>query len=554
MTITLKPLTIEDYDIYNKYCQLANYESYQTNFHSLYLWNSIYKTEFYYNEHFLITRSFYNDFYFWNVPLCKKEYFKEAIDTILEFCDEHQLPFLLDAVLNTQEQWLEELYPNTFIFSHSLDSQCYIYDANMNRTLSGKKMQKRRNHFNAFMKEYSNRYVFRDVTKEDKAEIVALINQWSSHKDTSDKAIFYEKIGILNVIDHLNELDYKMSCIEIDGKIEAFILGSYINENTVQIHSEKANTEIRGLYVAVFKFFLEEKFNDVLFVNREEDLGIESLRKAKKQLHPIKMLDQAFAYKNDISIRKANSNDDTQLKNLWLESFEEDDEKFYINYRKNAKLEIYVLEINHRIASCVYLRHLDLSNQQQAFYIEGVSTYHLYRHRGYMKELLNYSMSLYPDAVFFIQAYQWEIYDSFNFDGHIYKQLIITDQKIEINQIYGIKNGVDKDLFSKLYEQYSKKYDICIKRKLPIDIDGYLSIYTNDAYCLYAKFNDIYVVTEIIYTNIEAAYTLINHLIEQYQTIKIICEPDFLIGEKLLFAKYTSNKLSTNNILFNEYI
>lgn len=551
--IQLKPLTYQDYDLYQTYYKHANYEGYQTNFHSLMLWNRAYQTMYYASEHYLVTLMHYEDFYFWNLPLTTTEFLKEAIDDILEYCEIHHLPFLMDGILDVQETLLNNLYPHRFSFQHSLDSQSYIYEAQPHRTLSGKKMQKRRNHFNAFMNTYENKFIYRQVTKDDRDEIEMLLNTWQENKQ-GKYAIDYEKEGILSLIDLMPILDYKMSCVEIDGKIEAFIIGSMLNHNTVQIHVEKANNNIRGLYVAIFKFFLENEFSDVLFVNREEDMGIESLRKAKQQLHPCKMLDQSFAFqKKEPIVRKATPNDLPALKERWLFTFEEDDEAFYDDYIQNNILHIYISEVDYRIVSVIYLREMQL-NMKKAYYIEGVSTHHLYHHHGYMKKLLNRVIDDFKDEILFIQAYHWHVYNSFNFDGIIYKNIAHITMPLQTAKISKVYDGVNVVLFESLYKKYTSKFDTYINRGLPSDINSYEAIYTDNAYALYAKFNERYVITEIIYETKEDAYCLINELQSRYQDIKVICECDLLEGEKIIFAKYFKNQLQTNSIYFNEYI
>ena len=80
--------------------------------------------------------------------------------------------------------------------------------------------------------------------------------------------------------------------IYIDNNLEAFTFGELLNPDTVVVHVEKANPEIRGLYTAINKLFLENEFPSVEFVNREEDLGIEGLRQAKLSYKPIKLVEK----------------------------------------------------------------------------------------------------------------------------------------------------------------------------------------------------------------------------------------------------------------------
>ena len=554
MAIELKTLELSDFNTYEKYYKMANYDGYQTNFHSLMLWNNIYQPKFYCNEHFMITLMHYHDFYFWNLPLTTKEYFKEAMDTILEYCDEHQLPFLMDGILEQQEQYLKELFPDSFTFQHSLDNDSYIYDASMHRTLSGKKMQKRRNHYNSFTKTYENRFIYRHVTQDDLPSVLELFDTWKDNKD--DDALEYEKNGIIEMFQYLDILNHKMACIEIDGKIEAFIMGSMLNHDTVQIHVEKANNEIRGLYVAIFKLFLENEYPLISHVNREEDLGIESLRKAKQQLHPTKLLYQSFAFRNKpVYFKQANEDDQLKLKQRWLTTFKEDDEAFYDTYLKHSTLHIYYLEIDYQMVSVVYLREMEMNHHKKAYYVEGVSTHSLYLNQGYMKRLLNKVMDLYKDDILFIQAYNWDVYKSFNFDHHIYKQLVNLDTPLPTSKSVMIKDGINKVLFKQLYSHYASNYAIHISRDYPVDLDLMDAIYHEDAYAFYSFFNEKLVVTEIVYKEKEDAYLLLNELMKRHFSIKVICEDDLLQGEKLLFAKYyLPNKDAYDSIYFNEYI
>ena len=82
-------------------------------------------------------------------------------------------------------------------------------------------------------------------------------------------------------------IKYYMMCIYIDGKMEAFTLGTYLKtEKTVYVHVEKANPEIRGLYPFINQQFLIKCFPDARYVNREDDMGLEGLRKAKMSYNP----------------------------------------------------------------------------------------------------------------------------------------------------------------------------------------------------------------------------------------------------------------------------
>jgi hypothetical protein len=94
------------------------------------------------------------------------------------------------------------------------------------------------------------------------------------------------------VLDNFETLGVTGGCIEIDGKIEALTLGELLNPETVVIHIEKANATFHGLYQMMNQQFLEHEWQHIKYVNREQDLGIEGLRKAKESYYPHHMVEK----------------------------------------------------------------------------------------------------------------------------------------------------------------------------------------------------------------------------------------------------------------------
>ena len=115
-----------------------------------------------------------------------------------------------------------------------------------------------------------------------------------------DEGMDDESVGIKKIF---NNYDYlkdrlKIAGIYVDGKLEAFTMGELINSNMALIHIEKANPNIRGLYPYINQQFILNEFENVEFVNREEDLGIPGLRKAKLSYHPVKFVEKYTVREN----------------------------------------------------------------------------------------------------------------------------------------------------------------------------------------------------------------------------------------------------------------
>ena len=146
------------------------------------------------------------------------------------------------------------------------------------------KLQKKRNHLNAFYKEFEGRWNYQPLCYENTDEIINFLSRW--HQDDDDYMLAYEKLGILRVLENWEALDAKGGIIRIDQRIEAFTIGSRLSAQMCQTNIEKANESIRGLYQAICKEFLSHEFLDMTYVNREEDMGLETLRQAKEAYHP----------------------------------------------------------------------------------------------------------------------------------------------------------------------------------------------------------------------------------------------------------------------------
>ena len=76
----------------------------------------------------------------------------------------------------------------------------------------------------------------------------------------------------------------------------AFTFGEQLNEDTAVIHVEKADPDVNGAYTAINQAFVANTWQDMTYINREEDMGIEGLRKAKESYRPVKMIKKIYSY------------------------------------------------------------------------------------------------------------------------------------------------------------------------------------------------------------------------------------------------------------------
>lgn len=223
------------------------------------------------------------------MPICREEdlphYFYEMVAYFNEVLHK---PFKIYLADEEAVEYLHLKESADFEVIEQEDLKDYLYAGDAMRNLSGKKLHKKKNHLNAFLKEYEGRYEYRRLCCSDRDEVWQFLDQWREAKgDDVEDHLDYEVAGIHEILKNCSQLQVRMAGVFVDGKLEAFTIGS-LNplENMAIIHIEKANASIRGLYQFINQQFLIHEFPDVDLVNREDDLGQEGLRKAKMSYNP----------------------------------------------------------------------------------------------------------------------------------------------------------------------------------------------------------------------------------------------------------------------------
>lgn len=161
----------------------------------------------------------------------------------------------------------------------------YLYRCSDLITLPGNKYHKKKNLINQFTKKYD--FEYRNLSRELVQSFLDLQENWCELRDcASDAGLADEDQAVYEALEHYDSLKFQGGAIMIQGQVAAFSLGEMLNRNTAVIHIEKADPSITGLYAAINNFFCREAWSQVEYINREQDLGLEGLRKAKLSYHP----------------------------------------------------------------------------------------------------------------------------------------------------------------------------------------------------------------------------------------------------------------------------
>ena len=278
------------YDAFLLHCEQRGCEY---NFANLYLWGR--QRAAFLNDS-LVFFSQFNQRSVYLFPLCKTDP-KAALDAIIHDAHTRDIPCRLTSLTHSDCDILEALYPGQFHIHHDRNSFDYIYAIEDLATLKGKKFQKKRNHLNKF-KLLHPRHRFEAITDENTPAVKELLDNWyRSRLEADPTADFYmEQVAIDRALRHREELGME-GLVLLDGdKLLAMTMGSPLNRSTFDVQFEKAIDE--SAYVAIcngFATHLMDKYPHLQYLNREDDLGIEGLRKSKLAYNPVTLIEKHWA-------------------------------------------------------------------------------------------------------------------------------------------------------------------------------------------------------------------------------------------------------------------
>ncbi len=222
------------------------------------------------------------------MPLCREEDLKDAFSAIENYFNEVLGKPLVIHLADEEAVRCLCLPEEEYLVEEQEDARDYLYRAESLRTLSGRKLHKKKNRLNSFLRQYEGRYEYRRLDCSDKERVWKFLDLWREKKgEDAEHHLDYEVTGIHSILHNCSRLPIHMGGIFLDGTLKAFSIGS---ENPLEcmavIHIEKADPEIPGLYQAMNQQFLIHEFPDAEWVNREDDMGIPGLRKAKLSYQP----------------------------------------------------------------------------------------------------------------------------------------------------------------------------------------------------------------------------------------------------------------------------
>ena len=221
-----------------------------------------------------------------------KDSLRETIFRAKDHFEKKGQPFSLRLVPFHLMEIIKEACPE-MVFRDDRPNYDYIYLTQDLIDLRGRAYHSKKNHLNYFLRTYDYEYI--EMTSDMADDAMKFIAEFNARKEVPEhemEMLRMEEQAMEDVFRNLEKVGYSAGAILIDGKIEAIAIGGQLGRNTITEHVEKANVNYRGLYQAINNEFCRNVASKAKYINREEDMGIPNLRKAKLSYKPVKRLEK----------------------------------------------------------------------------------------------------------------------------------------------------------------------------------------------------------------------------------------------------------------------
>ena len=224
---------------------------------------------------------------------------KPALDAVLDDARQRGLSCRIASMTQPECELLERLYPGRFRFHPDRDSFDYVYRIEDLATLRGKRYQSRRNFVNRFHAAHPDCQAL-PLNSATAPAAREMVERWFAERsrEEPDMDFHLEQTALCRAFRHMEDYALEGLVLMEQGQVIAMTMGSFLSEDTFDIHFEKALDREDGSYAAIAQAFahhLREKYPQLQYLNREDDMGIPGLRKAKLSLHPDHMVEKYWA-------------------------------------------------------------------------------------------------------------------------------------------------------------------------------------------------------------------------------------------------------------------
>ena len=299
--IDFHPPRLEEKPWVDELLRRADYRGCDYNFTTLFVWSRAYHQEIARVDDFLVTHVCGRMGCSFMFPAGGGD-LASVIRKLEEEAAGRGEPLRLVCLTPRQMAELEEFFPGQFTFTADRDGYDYLYEIDRLADLGGKRLHAKRNHINRFM-ENNPSWTYEEITPESLGECLAMDKEWyrrslAREGEAEERDLGDEGVALRQAMEHYQALGLEGGLIRVYGEVVAFTMGDLLNSDTYDVHFEKAYGELQGAYAMInreFARWVRGRHPNVRYLNREDDMGVEGLRKAKESYYPDQMVEKHTA-------------------------------------------------------------------------------------------------------------------------------------------------------------------------------------------------------------------------------------------------------------------
>ena len=294
--IPFKTVTLCDKAWVDEIVRLENSPSADYNFGNIYIWDKRYRQLIARCGDRMLTKLRYEGHPAFVFPIGTGP-LRPAIEQLRDFAAGRGYPLVIRGILPEHRDLLEREYPDAFSFDAETDNWDYLYLAEKLATYSGKALHGKKNHCNRF--EAENDWEFRPLSYDLIPGCLDMLDVWSEENiERLDKSVSYEHDAIVRAFAAYEWLGLEGGVLFANGQIVGFTMGEMCSSDTFDVHFEKAKIDMNGAYPMVCRELtrmLLQRHPGLVYMNREDDMGLEALRKSKQSYKPERMVEKYIA-------------------------------------------------------------------------------------------------------------------------------------------------------------------------------------------------------------------------------------------------------------------
>lgn len=432
--IKFKDVTVDDKDLIQSFTLYGERQNCDLSFANLISWRFLYNTQYAVVDDYLVFRFYTGRHLAYMMPVPRP---REQEDGSLrvEPCDECSVsvirairddsiamghPFLMLGVCNYMRDIIEKYFPDTFDIKPDRDYSDYIYTRDKLVNLSGKKLQSKRNHINKFKTLYPG-YEYRRLTPELIPQCLEVERQWRAvskddNGETPDEELSEELRSMTRAFNRWDKLGLMGGAIFVGERMVAFTYGCPINHNTFDVCVEKADVNYEGAFAIINQEFAKHIPEQYYYINREEDMGDEGLRRAKLSYKPDILLEKnVIMEKHPLADFEDQGRIRQETMELWRSTFGDPEEFIQLYFSRVYRSEYNVCcQLDGRVVAALQTLPYPMlyrGREVNTAYISGVAVMESYRGHDIGNNLMRQAhfRLYYKDTVFasLIPAEAW---------------------------------------------------------------------------------------------------------------------------------------------------